>query len=32
VYDVSGDGSLESVFIEKYHGGGMGKEKLTPIP
>jgi hypothetical protein len=32
VYDANGDGSLGSVFIDNYHGGGMGKEKLTPIP
>ena len=31
VYEVAPDGSIEGVFIDKYHGQGFGKEKLTPI-
>ena len=31
VYEISGDGSLQGVFIDDYHGGGIGKETLTPI-
>ena len=30
IYEISGDGSLQGTFIDDYHGGGIGKEALTP--
>src|SRR5262245_11434130 len=31
VYDLCPDGSIEGVFIDDFHGRGIGKEKLIPI-
>lgn len=30
VYEIGSDGVLEGRFIDDYHGGGVGREKLTP--
>ena len=31
VYDICPDGSFEGVFIDDFHGKGIGKETLIPI-
>jgi hypothetical protein len=31
VYEISSDGSMKGIFVDDYHGGGIGNEKLTPI-
>ncbi|MFI0849308.1 hypothetical protein [Mesorhizobium sp. IMUNJ 23232] len=30
LYEIGSDGSLDGTFIDDYHGGGVGREKLTP--
>jgi hypothetical protein len=31
IYEIQSDGSLEGIFIDDFHGGRFGKEKLTPM-
>ena len=31
VYAIGSDGVLDGRFIDDYHGGGVGREKLTPV-
>lgn len=31
IYEVFDDGSIEGIFIDDFHGGGIGKEKLIPL-
>ena len=31
VYEICSDGSLQGFNIDDYHGGGIGKEKLSPV-
>ena len=31
LYEVSSDGNIEGDFIDDFHGGGIGKEKLIPV-
>jgi len=31
IYEAQSDGSLVGTFIDDFHGGKFGKEKLTPL-